>query len=148
MGDNIDIVAVGNKLFPVWMDNSTGEYQIWTVPIELIPVSVDEPEVTLSEFKLEQNYPNPFNPVTKIKFSVPSVETGHAPSLHVTLKIYDLLGNELYTLVNEAKTAGQYEVEFNAENFSSGIYFYRIAIHSDRKKAGSHLQTKKMIYLK
>jgi len=72
-----------------------------------------------SEYKLSQNYPNPFNPVTKINFSVPKQG-------YVTLKVYDLLGREVKTLVNEIKTTGNYVVEFNASNLASGVYFYRL----------------------
>ncbi len=70
-------------------------------------------------FSLEQNYPNPFNPTTNIKFSLPM-------SSNVKLIVYDMLGKSVATLVNESKTAGTYEVKFNASNLSSGIYFYRI----------------------
>ncbi|RKY92259.1 MAG: hypothetical protein DRQ01_06545 [Ignavibacteriae bacterium] len=96
-----------------------------------------------SSYKLNQNYPNPFNPTTKIKFTIPSVETGHAPS--VLLKVYDVLGNEIATLVNEEKQAGKYEIEFipgsGIWNLASGIYFYQL-------KAGSFIQKKKMLLLK
>jgi len=102
-------------------------------------------------FELFQNYPNPFNPSTKIKFTIPTVETRHASSLQmVTLKVYDVLGNEIATLVNEEKPAGEYEVEFNSHsgevrNLTSGIYFYQL---SAKGGAGSFTQTKKMILLK
>lgn len=139
MGDNIDIAAVGNKLYPVWMDNSTGIYQIWTVPIELKPVNVDEPALNLNEFTLEQNYPNPFNPSTKIKYSVPSDVKGEMSN--VSLIVYDILGNVILKLVNERKTSGTYEVEFHSRDLPGGIYFYRLNV-------GSITQTKKMIYLK
>ena len=91
------------------------------------------------EFSLSQNYPNPFNPVTKIKYSIPQNlrrETGN-----VSLKIYDVLGREITTLVNEEKPAGEYEVEFNGSNLPSGIYFYQL-------NAGVFTETKKMILLK
>ncbi len=92
-----------------------------------------------TEFVLEQNYPNPFNPVTKIKYSIPEVGTGLA--LSVQLKIYDILGKEVATLVNEEKQAGIYEVEFKASRLSSGVYFYKLT-------AGNYSQTKKMILLR
>jgi hypothetical protein len=96
-----------------------------------------------SEFKLEQNFPNPFNPSTKIKFEIPS--KARNDNALVTLKVYDIIGNEFTTLVNEELSAGVYEVEFNTSFFkhqpSSGIYFYQL-------KAGSYIQTKKMILLK
>jgi len=91
--------------------------------------------LTLPEkFSLDQNYPNPFNPSTTINFSVPSSE-------FVTLKVYDVLGNEIETLVNEEKPAGKYEVDFNAVELSSGIYFYMLQV-------GNFLETKKMILLR
>ncbi len=110
-------------------------------------VSVEDEENPLpSSFKLEQNYPNPFNPSTKIKFSIPSViASGTKQSQIVTLKIYDVLGNEITTLVNEELPAGEYEVELNTSfinhQSSSGIYFYQL-------KSGSFVETKKMILLK
>ena len=85
-------------------------------------------------FKLDQNFPNPFNPVTTIRYQLP--RTGF-----VTLKVYDLLGREVTTLVNEEKSAGKYEVKFDGSNLSSGIYFYRI-------KAGNFIDTKKFVLLK
>ncbi len=87
-----------------------------------------------NSFALYQNYPNPFNPSTVIKYSVPTLTK-------VTIKIFDLLGREIKTLVDEEKTAGNYEVQFNASNLSSGVYFYRI-------QAGDFMQTKKLILLK
>jgi len=94
------------------------------------------------EFELYQNYPNPFNPSTKIKFTVPNViASGAKQSQLVILKVYDILGNEVVTLVNEEKPAGSYEVDFDATGLPSGIYFYQL-------KAGKFIQTKKMIYLK
>ncbi len=104
----------------------------------ILPVE-EENNLIVDEFKLFQNYPNPFNPSTKIKFTIPYVETGHAPS--VQLKVYDVLGNEITTLVSEEKPAGSYEVEFNASLLPSGVYFYQL-------KAGSYIETKKMILMK
>ncbi|RKY92348.1 MAG: hypothetical protein DRQ13_10475 [Ignavibacteriae bacterium] len=110
----------------------------------LLPTVIDEGEKTPTGFMLEQNYPNPFNPSTIIKFSIPFVETGHAPSLQ--LKVYDVLGNEITTLVNKELPPGQYEVEFavgqnSILSLSSGVYFYTLS-------AGSFRETKKMILMK
>jgi|GEM_PF-2943519 len=92
------------------------------------------------DYILEQNYPNPFNPSTKIKYSIPrSTEFYSVPQ--TTLKVYDLLGKEVATLVNEEQKAGNYEVNFDAKNLSSGIYFYRL-------QSGSFSQTKKLLLLK
>ena len=94
-----------------------------------IVTDVKDEEQIPTEFSLEQNYPNPFNPSTKIRYSIPNVtlnSSSRAESREgefVTLKVYDILGNEVATLVNEEKPAGIYEVEFNASNLSSGIYF-------------------------
>lgn len=85
-------------------------------------------------YNLAQNYPNPFNPVTTIKYSIP--ETGN-----VSLKVYDILGNQVASLVNEEKTQGVYSVTFDASNLSSGVYLYKL-------QAGSYVETKKMLYLK
>jgi len=106
--------------------------------ITVSDVSGDNTSV-VDKFQLFQNYPNPFNPTTKIKFSIPFVETGHAPS--VQLKVYDVLGNEVATLVNEQKPAGTYEVVFNAGSLSSGIYFYTLQYNNS-------ILSKKMILLK
>jgi hypothetical protein len=92
-----------------------------------------------SDFSLSQNYPNPFNPTTKIKYTIPSVGTRDRVS--VQLRIYDILGREIATLVNEEKPAGEYEVELNAANLPSGIYFYQL-------KVGQFSETKKMILLR
>lgn len=94
----------------------------------------DNTKVIPDAFVLQQNYPNPFNPSTTIKYSIPTSE-------FVTLKVYDILGNEIATLVDEEKPAGSYEVNFQASNLSSGIYFYAL-------QAGSYTQTKKMILMK
>jgi hypothetical protein len=89
---------------------------------------------SVSDFKLEQNYPNPFNPSTVIGYQLPV-------SSNVTLKVYDLLGREIATLVDEYRPTGSYEVKFNTEGLTSGIYFYTL-------QAGTFAETKKMIYFK
>jgi hypothetical protein len=98
------------------------------------PLSTENGKLIPAEFSLIQNYPNPFNPSSKIRFAVPN-------STVVSLKVYDILGNVVAELVNETMSAGNYEVEFNAAGLSSGIYFYQM-------KAGSFIQTKKMILIK
>jgi hypothetical protein len=103
-----------------------------------ILVSIDEERNTPTDFMLYQNYPNPFNPSTVISYQLPV-------GSNVTLKVYDILGNEVAVLVDEYKPAGRYEVEFGVSSgineMVSGIYFYQL-------RAGSFVQTKKMIYLK
>jgi hypothetical protein len=93
----------------------------------------------INDFALMQNYPNPFNPNTTISYSLPV-------GSFVTLKVYDVLGNEIAILVNEEKPSGEYEVEFSisdshSKNISSGFYFYQL-------KARDFIQTKKMIFIK
>ena len=102
---------------------------------------VRDEETIPDKFVLFQNYPNPFNPSTKIKFTIPLAETHSNASLHTTLKVYDVLGNEIETLLNEEKPAGTYEITFDASGLPSGIYFYRL-------RAGSFIQTKQMLLLK
>ncbi len=108
-------------------------------------IGKDVTEVNMKEFRLNDNYPNPFNPSTKISWQSPV-------SGWQTLKVYDVLGNEVATLVDEFREAGNYEVEFQSSvgnrQLASGIYFYRIAIHSDKLTAGSFTEVKKMILAK
>ena len=97
-------------------------------------MSVEEMLLIPDETRLSQNYSNPFNPKTRIKFSIADFEL-------VNIKVYDALGNEFATLVNEEKPAGTYEFEFNGTGLPSGIYFYQL-------KAGSFVKTKKMVLMK
>jgi hypothetical protein len=98
------------------------------------PVTAKNDQFYLNSYQLSQNFPNPFNPTTIIKYQIPKLS-------FVTLKVYDVLGNEIATLVNEEKPAENYEVEFNATNLPSGIYFYQLQI-------GSFVETKKMVLMK
>jgi len=95
---------------------------------------VDITNIVPAEFRLSQNYPNPFNPSTKISYAIPV-------NAHVTLKVYDALGNEITTLVNEEKPAGTYKINFDASNLSSGVYFYTLT-------SGNFVEAKKMILMK
>ena len=104
-------------------------------------VESESTEILPTEFSLEQNYPNPFNPSTKIKYTIPAVETHRDASLRTTLKVYDVLGNEVATLVDEYKPAGYYQVDFDASKLSSGIYLYKL-------QADEYISTKKMTLLK
>ena len=97
--------------------------------------STDNSENVLpSEYSLDQNYPNPFNPITTINFSIPKEGM-------VTLNIYNAIGQEVVTLINEIKHVGNYNLQFNASSLPSGIYFYQL-------KANSYVETKKMVLLK
>ncbi len=113
------VTAEGNKYNLVYAKINGKEYGTF--------VGVNEQEIIPSTYSLSQNYPNPFNPTTKIKFSIPAVETRRGESLqYVTLKVFDMLGNEIATLVNEEKLPGDYEVTVNGNNLASGVYFYRL----------------------
>ncbi|MDZ4711425.1 MAG: T9SS type A sorting domain-containing protein [bacterium] len=90
--------------------------------------------ISLSEYKLYQSYPNPFNPVTRISYSIPQEGL-------VTLKVYDLLGKEVATLINEIIQPGNHFIDFNAANISSGVYFYRI-------QSGEFSDVKRMVVIK
>lgn len=99
------------------------------------PVDVETDTILVpNKFELSQNYPNPFNPSTIVRYQLPMAS-------HISLKVYDVLGNEVAALVDEEKPAGSYEAEFNASQLSSGIYFYRL-------QAGSFIETKKMTLMK
>ncbi len=106
----------------------------WILKQIVAPTSVGEEESEPAEFRLYQNYPNPFNPQTTLSFVI-----GHL-SL-ATLKIYDVLGKEVATLLNEVKQPGEYALQFDASSISSGVYYYQL-------RAGSFVQTKKMILLR
>ncbi len=101
---------------------------------------IDVEIISPNKFSLEQNYPNPFNPSTTIHYTIPDVTLSGVEGSLVQLKVYDVLGNEIATLVNEEKPAGNYEIDFNASKLSSGVYFYTL-------KVGSFVETKKMILL-
>jgi 1,4-alpha-glucan branching enzyme len=135
-GDSVEVTGISDFVYL-----EPGEFHIYTsvklpTPPEGILTDVQEQQNNniITEFRLEQNYPNPFNPATNIKYSVP--EQGM-----VTLKVYDILGSEVTTLINEVKSSGTYEIRFDAGNLSSGVYFYTI-------KTGTYMQTKKMLLLK
>ena len=122
---NIDLSFLGIDPFTLFGRQVTLTDQI---------TSVQTAETSPVSFMLKQNYPNPFNPVTVINYILPVND-------NVSLKIYDALGNEIVTLADEFKSAGSYEVEFDASGLSSGIYFYQL-------KTGSFIQTKKMVLLR
>ena len=123
-------------------NNTVNPAQVWLdnifFPANSVVTSINSEEQIPTAFNLYQNYPNPFNPTTTIKYSI-SAGTQHTVS--VQLKVYDILGRDVVTLVNENKSSGNYEVEFNAKALSSGVYFYKL-------QAGSFVETKKMILLR
>ncbi|MFH1528557.1 MAG: T9SS type A sorting domain-containing protein, partial [Bacteroidota bacterium] len=114
--------------------SSTGNFKISGITDVKEDISIP------SEFKLFQNYPNPFNPETVIKYQIAS-SRNMENSIPVTLKIYDVLGKELLTLVNENKPAGTYEIKFDAKRLSSGLYLYKLS-------AGEFSRTMKMLLIK
>jgi photosystem II stability/assembly factor-like uncharacterized protein len=122
------LILVGDYLYA-----GTWGSGVWKRPLDEI-TSVEAVQSKLNTYKLFQNYPNPFNPSTTISFSIPK-------SGLVKLIIYDVLGKKIKTLLNEIKTPGSYKTEFNAEELSSGIYFYKI-------QAGDFTETKKLILMK
>ena len=116
-------------LLGIGLQDST--VQVWGIES---PSGVSDKDLIAAGFQLQQNYPNPFNPSTRIQYQV-------ASNSQVSLKVYDVLGNEVATLVDENKPAGNYEVNFDASGLASGMYLYKI-------QAGSFVETKKMILLR
>jgi len=140
-GDNIGITNARNILWPVWMDDHTGIYQIWTAPVNIDQIGISQIGFEIPEsYALYQNYPNPFNPETNIEFEIPKAGV-------VSLKVHNVTGNEIAVLVNEIKSAGRYKVNFKSNdigsglNLPSGIYFYTL-------KSQSISITKRMLLIK
>ena len=102
--------------------------------LSYIPTEIEEFVGEVSKYSLANNYPNPFNPSTTIEYQIPELS-------FVAIKVFDVIGNEITILLNEEKPAGSYEVKFNAEGLSSGIYFYQLI-------AGDFVKTKKMILIR
>ena len=119
---------------PISNDNSVVQSGFLVYSSPFITNLPDNKEALPGKYELMQNYPNPFNPSTKIKFSISKAGM-------VTLKVFNILGKEIITLINEEKGVGIYETEFNARELSSGIYFYKII-------SGDFISSKKMILLK
>jgi hypothetical protein len=165
----IEDLALG-RYFANSMTNIDGDY-LWIVEDngyikhrQGIPTDIKNENVVTSEFELSQNYPNPFNPSTVIKYSIPvgvkseTLPAGRQEAIvnNVTIKVYDILGQEVAVLVNEKQKAGNYEVEWNAENQASGVYIYQLTVgdpssglSADKAGSGqSFVETKKMILLR
>jgi hypothetical protein len=135
-------------VYTKFASGSTGWALNWEYPTVFkwsgppFPVAVEEATTLPKEFALEQNYPNPFNPSTCIQYAVSSRQ-------FVILKVYDILGNEIETLVSEEKSVGTYEITWNAENLPSGVYFYQMrAVDPESSSGQGFINTKKMILLK
>ncbi|MFO7526321.1 MAG: T9SS type A sorting domain-containing protein, partial [Ignavibacteriaceae bacterium] len=134
---------------PPWQQNESSDETAWFYKTyTYLGTSVEDDISAIKQFNLEQNYPNPFNPNTVIKYQIPAAG-------YVSLKIYDVLGSEVATLVDEYKNAGSYEVEFNTQQstlnkqLASGIYFYQLKAGNPSTSSGqSFIETRKMILLK
>ncbi len=125
-------LSTGKYSYRIKQTDFDGSFEYFELKSE---VSVEAPQT----FSLEQNYPNPFNPSTKIKYSIPANVNGQTSN--VILKVYNVLGNEVATLVNENKQAGDYEITFDGSNLSSGVYLYKL-------ESGNIVETKKMLMIK
>ena len=126
----------GDKSY--WGSNTAEPFSYY---IQSSTVNVTEEKKLPSTIVLDQNYPNPFNPTTTIKYSIPVVDANFTATTNVQLKVYDVLGNEITTLVNEQKAPGIYEAIFNGNNLSTGVYIYRLTI-------GNYMVQRKMLLIK
>ena len=136
------VVQLSEGLQVIRMFAAQGGFRLNWMQLSLVTGARDNESRAVREFQLLQNYPNPFNPSTAIKYQVPKTSL-------VTLTIFDLLGREVTFLVNEEKPAGEYNVQWNASNMPSGIYFYRLqARQTSGGQAGTFIETKKVILLK
>jgi len=137
LGEGLPTLPIGDiKIHPVENFLVAGTYgrSMYKIDLNLVTDVVNDQPQIVNEFLLSQNYPNPFNPTTKISWQSPV-------SVNQTIKIYDIAGKEVATLISEYRLAGKNEVEFDASNLSSGIYFYKLT-------AGNISKTKKMLVLK
>jgi hypothetical protein len=145
--DKEDPASPGNDLWPSkgTIRNDMGVFggpHCYALPPIIVSVENDNEGSFPQGFNLFQNYPNPFNPSTKISWQCP--ESGHQ-----SLKIYDVLGNEVVTLVNEDRPSGKYEITFDASTLTSGIYFYQLSVGDPEASSGKDfIQTMKMILIK
>jgi hypothetical protein len=145
-GDHLELLAVGSKLFAFWMDDYAGLYQIWLAIVDLATDVSDDGAMGIpSNFTVHQNHPNPFNPTTTIEVNLPR-------EMYVTLKVYNVLGQEVATLADAKRVAaGRQEFRFHAHGLMSGVYFYRVtaeATTSNGSIGGAFTAVKKMLLLK
>ncbi len=136
-GDYIGIDSWDGKIVPVWTDARAGgtNQEIYTAVILDSLIGIKQiAGISPSEFKLYQNYPNPFNPSTTIKFEIPEYS-------NVSFKIFDVLGREIEILIDGLLRAGTYEIKWNALEYSSGVYFYKLV-------ASDYTEVKKMVLIK
>jgi len=145
-GDFISLTSTGKKLYAYWMDDFSGLYQIWSAIIDLDAMGVENiPDRIPERFELYQNYPNPFNPTTTVSFVI-----GH--SSFVKLTVYDVLGREVATLVDEMEDGGWKSVVWDASSAKggtpSGIYLYELKAVSTESPATTFTQVRKMVLVK
>jgi hypothetical protein len=135
-GDYINIAAWNGRIYPIWMRKENDSLSVWTALVTdtLSVLSIGEGEYAANQFRLAQNYPNPFNPTTTIRFSIPH-------SGHVTLRVYNVLGEEVSTLLDEYLPSGDHTAEWRSGNLASGMYFYRL-------RSGDLLDTRKLVLLR
>jgi Secretion system C-terminal sorting domain len=124
----VNLTAPANK-------EDTVEFQINSESVDLKKIFILQ-YTAPKQFALYQNYPNPFNPATTIRYSIPN--TG---AIHVSLRIYNILGEEVASLIDRKQTAGNYEIKFDAARYASGVYIYRLV-------AGNFVSIKKMMFIK
>ncbi|MFC2093317.1 T9SS type A sorting domain-containing protein [Bacteroidota bacterium] len=142
-GDYINISAHNNRIRPIWTRVEGSYTSIWTAIIDTFyNVGFQQTSTEIPEsYKLYQNYPNPFNPTTNINFDIPA-------NSYISLSIYNSLGQEVATLVNENLSTGKYKVEWDANGHPSGMYYCRIASKSDKTEGVSFYKTMKMVLIK
>ena len=135
IGDYNGITAHNNKVRPIWTRAEGGNTSIWTAIIDSLTIDVRRiNESVPSSYSLHQNYPNPFNPVTTIKFEL-------SKPGNVIIKVYNISGKETASLVNDKLSAGVYETKWDAANYPSGVYFYRLFVNE-------YYETRKMMVIK
>lgn len=146
--NNSDILLSGSAKVPGSGEDflvSRVDSLLYGPPIGITEISNGIPK----NFVLCQNYPNPFNSITKIKFDIPSSPLSFGEGTGVRLAIFDILGREITVLVNKELKPGSYEVEWNASNYPSGVYFYRITIvDASAPLSINFTETKKMVLIK
>ena len=139
------VTVSGLVVHVVWEDSRDGNLEIYykrdtngNIPTGYQNISSEVP----AKYSLSQNYPNPFNPIAKIRFTIPSLSFPHVSSGNpVLLKVYDILGKEVQTLVNESLKPGTYEAVFDGSKLNSGVYFYKLITNT-------FSETKKMLLIK
>jgi len=148
-GDYNNITAYNGVVRPIWTRQDGNALSVYTAimnfPLAIAQITGGVPK----QYSLSQNYPNPFNPTTKINFSIPpSKGVGGMNGAEVFLRIYDVLGREVTTLISQQLNSGTYEVTWDASNFASGVYFYTLEATPTGGQAGAFKETKKLMLMK